>query len=84
MKQTREELFNCLVVLEQNLKSAQEDIKQVKSDFTYDEVLNVNGLDKVEVKEIAAFAKKCVANNIESIIEQGDKFKEMLEEFKGV
>ena len=79
---TRKNLFDQLVRLEQQLAVLTEDIKFLKNDFTQSED-NPNGLDKDEVKEIAAYAKKVVADKVENVIEQGEVFSKLKDEFQG-
>ena len=79
---TRKNLFDQLVRLEQQLAILTEDIKFLKNDFVQSED-NPDGLDKDEVKEIAAYAKKVVADKVENVIEQGEVFAKLKDEFQG-
>lgn len=80
---TKENLFKRMVDLEQQMETIKADIKAAKADFAYDEDMNPNGLPKEDVKEVAAFAKKYVAEKIEAVIEQAKMFESLKEELIG-
>ena len=77
---SRKNLFKCMVDLETQLATISEDIKQLKADFTQSDD-NPKGLDKEDVKEVSAYAKKVVADKVNTVIEQGEVFKSLKEEF---
>lgn len=79
---TKENLFRRLVGLEQQMETIKADIKAAKEDFTQSDD-NHEGLDKETVKEVAAFAKKYVAESVEKVIEQAAVFEALKEELVG-
>lgn len=79
---TKENLFRRLVNLEEQMETLKADIKAAKEDFTCSDD-NPQGLDKEVVKEIAAFAKKYVAEKVDAVIEQAAVFEALKEELIG-
>lgn len=80
---TKEQLFKVLVDLERELVSVQDAIKSTKENYTFDEDVNQDGLDKSVVKEVSAFAKRYVNESVDKVIEQGELFKNLQDELVG-
>ncbi len=78
---TEENLNKRLIQLYTEIEVLKEDIKQLKTDFTYDEDMNVKGLHKDSVKLVDASAKLYVAKNYEEkrakALEVFDKYTEL-------
>lgn len=55
--QTKQELYNRAYQLEQEILTLQEDLKELKSEFTYEKEYNPQGYPKGEVSDIMKAAK---------------------------
>ena len=55
--QTKQELYNRAYQLEQEILTLQEDLKELKSEFTYEKEYNIEGYPKSEVSDIMKAAK---------------------------
>jgi hypothetical protein len=66
---TEENLFQRLTKLLTDLEVIKNDIKQVKSDFTYDADLNSKGLSKDDIKLVDKASKLYVAAKFEEVEE---------------
>lgn len=73
-------LFNRALQLNKDKIIIMEDLKQLKSDFVYDEVTNSKGLAKEEVADIMAFAAKVADDKYEKVIETGKRYAELEEQ----
>jgi len=67
---TEENLYERLVDLKTKAKVISEDIKALKSDFTYNEDYNPKGLDKQAVKLVDKAAALWVKNNFQDTKEE--------------
>jgi hypothetical protein len=65
MKQTEQDLYNRLATLYGEVMVLNEDIKQLKKDFTFNKKTNLDGLPKSDVAETAGAAKIKAQNDYE-------------------
>lgn len=65
MKQTEQDLYNRLATLFGEVIVLNEDIKQLKKDFTFNKKTNLDGLPKADVAETAGAAKIKAQNDYE-------------------
>lgn len=77
MSQKAEELFKRAYNLESEINMLKEDLKEIKSGFTYHAELNTSGLDKDEVKKIMRAAKAKVA--MDNLRDKADELNEIAE-----
>lgn len=77
MSTKEQELFQRAYNLESEINMLKEDLKEIKSEFTYHAELNTSGLDKDEVKKIMRAAKAKVA--MDNLRDKADELNEIAE-----
>lgn len=75
MSQKAEDLFKRSYNLESEINMLSEDLKELKSEFTYDADTNPSGLSKDEVKKIMRAAKAKV--KMDNLREKADELNEI-------
>lgn len=75
MSQKAEELFKRSYNLESEINMLMEDLREIKSEFTYDADTNSSGLGKDEVKKIMRAAKAKV--KMDNLREKADELNEI-------
>ena len=75
MSQKQRDLFQRVYNLESEINILTEDLKEIKSDFTYDADTNPDGLSKDEVKKIMRAAKAKV--KMDNLREKADELNEI-------
>ena len=83
MSITQKELFDRLVTLESDKLTLADDIRQLKSDATWDEDENPNGVSKEDIKLISAAAKLEAQNQFEEKKEAATAVFKKYEEMTG-
>ena len=73
----QQELFQRTYNLESEINMLMEDLKEVKSEFSYDKDMNTSGLHKDEVKKIMKAAKSKV--KMDNLREKADELNEIAE-----
>lgn len=73
----QQELFQRTYNLESEINMLMEDLKEVKSEFTFDKDMNTSGLSKDEVKKIMKAAKSKV--KMDNLREKADELNEIAE-----
>lgn len=80
--QTKQELYNRAYQLEQEILTLQEDLKELKSEFTYEKEYNSEGYPKGEVSDIMKAARaKVKQDNLKEKAEELLKLNDMIEEY---
>ena len=77
MSTKEHDLFKRAYNLESEINMLKEDLKEIKSEFTYHAELNTSGLDKDEVKKIMRAAKAKVA--MDNLRDKADELNEIAE-----
>lgn len=83
MQYTEQDLYNRLANLYGEVIVLNEDIKQLKKDFTFHKKDNLDGLPKEDVAETAAAAKIKAQNDYEEKREKALKVFRKFEELEG-
>lgn len=83
MSMSQKELFDRLVTLESDKLVIADDLKQVKEDAKYDEDTNPQGINKDDIKLIAAAAKLEAQNQFEEKKEAATAVFKKYEELTG-
>jgi 1-aminocyclopropane-1-carboxylate deaminase/D-cysteine desulfhydrase-like pyridoxal-dependent ACC family enzyme len=83
MSEQRKELFRRAYNLEQEIVQAQELLKDLKAEFSYDKEFNTQGLPKKDVAKVMKAAKaKAAQNNLKEKAEELLEVDALIEELE--
>lgn len=78
----KQALFDRTYQLEQEILTLQEDIKELKSEFTYEKEYNIDGFPKADVADIMKAAKaKAKNDNLEEKIEDLKSIQNVISQY---